>query len=59
MQEVDVLCIAQLSVDEENTAVMRWFYNIAKKYGRVVYEDITRMKINCDDTVDRWLMNGV
>ena len=37
---------------------MRWFYTIAKKYGRVVYEDITRLKISCDNDADVWTMNG-
>ena len=53
---VNKLCVAQLGYDEENTAVMRWMYSIAKKYMNAYYDDISQLKFGCAGADNNWVL---
>lgn len=55
--KIQRLCVAQLGLDEENTAVLRWLYSVAKKYMDVYYDDLSKLKFGCaDDKSNSWML---
>ena len=62
LKDSSVICVNQLMFDEENTAVMRWFYDKIKKTlpaKFVYYEDLSRLKFGCSDSKITWKMNHI